>query len=35
MMEHKAINALVEGDIDGLEVLVKRYQHKALHVAYI
>jgi RNA polymerase sigma-70 factor (ECF subfamily) len=35
MDDIEAIRRLKQGDIDGLETLVSRYQHKAIHVAVL
>jgi len=35
MEDHKAISRIKQGDLDGLEVLVDRYQVKAVHASYL
>lgn len=35
MTEQEAIQALRRGDVAGLEVLVRRYQLKAVHAAFL
>lgn len=35
MTEHEAIDALLAGDIGGLELLVRRYQTKAIRAAFL
>jgi len=35
MEDHKAISRIKQGDLDGLEILVERYQSQAVHASYL